>query len=53
MPEAFQERRHNLRMYVLLRFGFSVLYRIQNQKLQILSSATMHITKSTGWATNE
>lgn len=36
MPEAFPERRRNLRMFVLLRFLFPVLYRIQNQTLQIL-----------------
>ncbi|AWN17256.1 hypothetical protein SALB1_3062 [Salinisphaera sp. LB1] len=36
MPEAFPERRRNLRMFVLPRFPFSVLYRIQNQTLQIL-----------------
>ena len=36
MPEAFPERRRNLRMLVLPRFPFSVLYRIQNQILQIL-----------------
>lgn len=37
LPEAFPERRRNLRMFVLQRFPFPVLYRIQNQAtLQIL-----------------
>lgn len=36
MPEAFPERHRNLRMFVLPRFPFSVLYRIQNPIFQIL-----------------
>jgi plasmid stabilization system protein ParE len=32
MPEAFPERRKNIRMYVLSRFPFSVLYRLRDKK---------------------
>jgi plasmid stabilization system protein ParE len=32
MPEAFAERRKNIRMYVLSRFPFSVLYRLRDEK---------------------
>ena len=36
MPLAFPERRPNLRMFVLPRFPFSVLYRVTDRTLQIL-----------------
>lgn len=36
MPEAFPERRPNLRMFVLPRIPFSVLYRVTNRTQQIL-----------------
>jgi plasmid stabilization system protein ParE len=32
MPEAFPKRRKNIRMFVLSRFPFSVLYRIRANK---------------------
>lgn len=36
MPYTFAIRRKNIRMYVLPRFPFSILYRVQSEILEIL-----------------
>jgi len=36
MPEAFAERRENIRMFVFARFPFSLLYRITGNSLELL-----------------
>lgn len=36
MPEAFPERRKNIRMFVFARFPFSLLYRTVENTLEVL-----------------
>lgn len=36
MPQAFPSRRENLRMYVFSRFPFSLLYRLDDNVLEVL-----------------
>ncbi len=36
MPQAFPERRKNIRIYVFSRFPFSLLYRVSQNTLEVL-----------------
>lgn len=35
-PEAFPQRRKNIRIFVLARFPFSLLYRVSQDRLEVL-----------------